>query len=205
MEDIEFGNQLDRLAYKYGSDKCPQLKHSYTPYYYELFKDRRESIKKVLEMGIGYYKTMKHVEVIYDRGLKRHYHRGASLKMWRDFFPNAQVYGADIVPETMFEDDRIKTFLCDERKKEDLVKLIEKTGSDIDIFVDDGSHNHHHQIFLCQNMMPLLKKDVTYIIEDTMFTRRISRALKDYDCQVVGFSPKKFRNNKLVIVRNKND
>src|SRR3989344_4764947 len=125
--------KLFKIAYKYGTDKCPQIKHSYTPFYYKLLNRRRKSIKKVLEIGIGYYKTMQDVAVIYDRGLKRYYHRGASLKMWRDFFPNAQIYGADIRPETIFEDERIKTYLCDERKEKDLIRLIEKTGSDIDL------------------------------------------------------------------------
>lgn len=41
--------ELCELAYKYGTDKCPQIKHFYTPYYYKLFKDRRLSVKKVLE------------------------------------------------------------------------------------------------------------------------------------------------------------
>jgi len=203
MENMEFGNELDKLAYKYGTDKCPQLKHDYTTYYYEMFKDRRNEIKKVLEMGIGYYETMKHVEIKYDDKLKRHYHRGASLKMWRDFFPDAQIYGADIMPETMFEDERIKTFLCDETKKGDIENLVKQTGSDIDFFVDDGSHRYPHQIFLAKTILPLLKDDVIYIIEDTEFTRKISSALSDYDCEVVGFSPKKFRNNKLVVVRKK--
>lgn len=198
---VKFGNDLDRLAYKYGTDKCPQIKHSYTPYYYKLFKDRRNEIKKVLEMGIGYYDCMKHVGEIWDKRLKRNYQRGASLKMWRDFFPNAQIYGADIRPDTMFEDERIKTFLCDETKKEDIENLVRQTGSDIDIFIDDGSHKYPHQIFLAQTILPLLDDGVIYIIEDAEWTRKISRALSDYGVEVVGFTPKEYRDNKLVVIR----
>ena len=43
---------LCKLAYKYGTDKCPQLKHSYTPFYYQLLKSKRQKIKKILEMDI---------------------------------------------------------------------------------------------------------------------------------------------------------
>lgn len=193
---------LCKLAFKYGSDKCLQLKHCYTPVYYEMFKDKRESTKKVLEMGIGYYKTMREVAVIYDRGLHRYYHKGASLKMWRDFFPNAQIYGADIRPETIFEDERIKTYLCDERIKEDLVKLIENTGSDIDLFVDDGSHHLSDQVFACLTLMPLFKKDVIYVIEDVAHSRKLVRALGEYECWVPQIS-KLGGNDQLVVVKNK--
>lgn len=193
---------LCKIAYKYGADKCPQLKHAYTPFYYKLLNGKRKSIKKVLELGIGYYKNMQHVEVVYDPGLKRYYHRGASLKMWRDFFPNAQIYGADIRPQTLFEDERIKTYLCDERKREDLVKLIENTGSDIDLFIDDGDHHLHHQIFTCQTLMPLLKKDVIYIIEDVTHSKKLVKALSNYDCWTPQISILG-GNDQVVVVRSK--
>lgn len=194
--------ELCRLAYKYGTDKCPQLKHSYTPFYYELWKDKRNKIKKVLEIGIGHFKGMRQIEATYDPGLNRQLHRGASLYMWRDFFPHAQIYGADIRPETMFEDERITTFLCDERKKEDLVRLIENTGADIDIFVDDGSHNLSDQIFACQTLMPLLKKNVIYIVEDVVWTRKLIASLEGYNCWV----PQIINRggiNQLVVVQNR--
>src|SRR3989344_4404222 len=120
--------KLCKLGYKYGTDKCPQIKHSYTPFYYELLKDKQQSVKKVLELGIGRTRKNNHKpEKVYELGVKQYLERGASLYMWRDFFPNAQIYGADFRPEVMFEDERIKTYLLDERKKKDLVKLIKKT------------------------------------------------------------------------------
>ncbi len=194
--------ELCNVAFRYGTDKCPQLKHTYTPFYYELWKDKRDKIKKVLEIGVGHYRGMRHVETIYDSGLKRQYHRGASLYMWRDFFPNAEIYGADIRPETIFEDERITTYLCDERKKEDLVQLIENTGPDIDLFIDDASHHLNDQIFACQTLMPLLKNDVTYVIEDVTWSKKLVHALGQYICWVPQIS-KQGGNNQLVIVKNK--
>ena len=195
--------ELCKIAYKYGTDKYPQLKHSYTPFYYELLKARRNQIKKVLEIGIGYYRGIKHNETTYDPGLKRQYHRGASLYMWRDFFPNAQIYGADIRPQTLFEDERIKTYLCDERKKEDLVRLIENTGSDIDVVIDDASHHVDDQIFLAKTILPLLKKDVIYIIEDVMHSKLIARALGGgYDYYLPPI-PRKRQGEMLVVVQYK--
>ena len=187
--------ELCQFAYLYGADKCPQIAHPYTPFYYELFKDKVDSVKKVLEIGIGTANYMYHHP--------KHYIKGASLRMWRDFFPNAQIYGADILPEAMFEDDRIETFLCDERKNEDLIKLIEKTGSDIDIFIDDALHSRPVQVELCKTMMPMLKKDVIYIIEDVMQPCLMSRQLKEFDCFVPDLGElQKLPKNNIIIVKN---
>jgi hypothetical protein len=197
--------ELCNLGYKYGTDKCPQIKHAYTPFYYQLLKDRQRSIKKVLEIGIGRNRRNSHIpEVIYEKGIRQYLRGGASLYMWREFFPNAQIIGADIHPETIFEDDRIKTYLCDERKKIDLERLVENTGSDIDLVIDDASHHVDDQIFACQTLMPLLKKDVIYIIEDVSHTKLICKALSesgDYEFHVPEI-PRKSYGNMLLVIRN---
>lgn len=183
---------LCKIAYKYGTDKCPQIKHSYTPFYYKLLNGRRKSIKKVLEMGIGYYSRNRH-----------HLLRGASLYMWREFFPNAQIYGADICPETIFQDERIKTYLCDERKKEDLVKLIENTGSDIDLVVDDASHHVDDQIFASRTLLPLLQTHTIYIIEDVTHSKVIRQALgEEYDYYLLEI-PRKWHGGMILVIKNK--
>lgn len=186
--------ELCNIAYKYGTDKCPKIGHTYTPFYYELFKDKRESIKKVLELGIGFPECM-------DKFYKD-YITGASLYMWRDFFPNAQVYGVDIEPKAMFSADRIKTFICDEHSKQDIENMIRITGSDIDIFIDDGSHYAHEQVFLCETVFPLLNKGVFYSIEDVRFPERLVKRLSKFDCYIpdIGKSKHNYRNS-LVIVR----
>lgn len=186
--------ELCEIAFKYGTDKCPQINHKYTPFYYELLKDRRDSIRKVLEIGIGCRRRGHYYP--------EHYVTGASLYMWRDFFPHAEIFGADILPETIFKDERIETFLCDASKKEDLEKLIEKTGSDIDLFIDDGSHIKEHQILTCRTLMPLLKKDVIYVIEDVSNSRIVSRALNKYDCQILLFEGE-HHNSKFIVIKNK--
>lgn len=174
---------LCKLAYKYGTDKYRAINHSYTPFYYEFLKDKRHSIKKVLEMGIGNARLVK----LY----RPNYVTGASLFMWRDFFPNAIILGVDNDPETQFADERIKTFLCDETKKEDLEKLIIQTGSNIDLFIDDGSHSSSDQYFLCHTIMPLLRKRVIYIIEDVRLPKTLHMRLlrSGYDCYIPKLPP----------------
>lgn len=187
-------SELCKIAFKYKTDKCPKVKHYYTPVYHKLFKDKRETIKKVVEMGIGVPERMKHV--------RDGYETGASLKMWRDYFPNAKVWGVDILKSAMFKDDRIKTLQLDETKERDIKKLVKQTGSDIDIFIDDGEHAHTVQLFLAQTILPLLKDDVIYIIEDVYVPRRIVKVLEKegYKCEVPELEKEGYREH-LVIVK----
>ena len=187
-------NLLDSLALRYGSDKCPRIKHSYTEFYYELFKDRRKSVKKVVEIGIGSPENMNHYPG---------YKMGASLYMWRDFFPNAQIYGADILPELMFEDRRIKTFVCDQTISMELVLLIKQTGSDIDLFIDDGCHDPMVQLFTCLTVVPLLDKKSVYVTED-VGRIGIIEELRHFNAQKITFPGKASRDDRLIMIRRDN-
>lgn len=194
--------ELCKLGYKYGTDKCPQIKHTYTPFYFKFLNDKRRSIKKVLELGIGYTRKNTHIpEVIFADSIKEYLNRGASLYMWRDFFPNAQIYGADFRPDIIFEDTRIKTYICDERKKEDLVKLIEKIGADIDLIVDDASHRVEDQIFAAQTLLALLQNDIIYIIEDVTHSKVICKALGDKYDYYLPEIPRKWHGGMILVIR----
>jgi hypothetical protein len=153
-------DRLTRLAIKYGTDKCPPME-SYTPYYHELFKCLE--VKSMLEIGIGYPGTMQHVP---------NYQIGASLRMWRDYFPKAMIWGADIRPDTMFTGDRIKTILCDQSNRKSLIKMIKVTGKQ-DIIIDDGSHITKHQILSAKTLLPYTK---LYVIEDVKEPDKILKA-----------------------------
>ena len=175
-------DELSLICYKYHSDKCPQIKHGYTPFYYELLKDKRDSIKNVLEIGAG---------------------DGASLRMWRDFLPNAQIYCGELEDYRIFNEDRIHTFKCDQSQKDSLVSLIEKTGTDIDLFIDDGSHESAHQILTCRVLMPLLKEDVIYIIEDVRVRNHFVELFKEYDCHFEEIHHRNRQDDRLIIVKRK--
>lgn len=176
-------NILDELALKYGTDKWG--KHHYTPVYYDLFKDKRNEVKKVLEIGTA---------------------EGRGLFMFRDFFSNAMIYGAEIDEnrvKLMEKQDRIKVIKCDQSKEDDLSALIEQAGSDIDIVIDDGSHKPDEQLFTCGYMMPFLKKSVIYIIEDIDETNGnyvFEELLENYDVQMVRVG--KRYDDRLIIIKN---
>ena len=180
---------LCKIAEKYGSDKCPQIGHSYTPFYYELLKGK--DFKKVLELGIGSKEVMKKTP--------EHYQTGASLRMWRDFFPNAQVYGVDRSQSCMFTDDRITTFLLDTKKKHDMERLIHKIGKDIDLVIDDGNHRTGAQLKVAKKLLSLLDKKVIYIVEDTI-NPDIFRHKLPYKCEVHKFTHERTNQNNLVVI-----
>ena len=123
--------------------------------------------------------------------------------MWRDFFPNAQIYGADTLPQLVFHDDRIETFRCDQTVKKDLENLIAKTGSDIDLFIDDGSHLPKDQVFTCLTVMPMLKKSVIYLIEDAGASQVIETYLGNFDYHIIKFKNARYRDDKLIVVKQK--
>jgi len=138
-------DQLTKLAIKYKTDKWG--KHHYTPVYHQLFhnNNKRRNVRKVLEIGVA---------------------EGAGVRMFRDYFTNAIIYGAEIDPKRCFIEEGIQVFKCDQSKSEDLINLFRKTGVDIDLVIDDGSHDPKHQVFTCLSTLPLLKKGCIYIIED---------------------------------------
>lgn len=193
--------ELCNIAFKYKTDKCPQIKHVYTPVYHEMFKDVREKIKKVFEMGIGYDKNGRI--------------GGASLRMWRDYFPNAKIYGADKVKGTLFEEERIKTFLCNQNNQSRVREVVKEVGK-IDLFIDDAIHEWRYQTKLARLVMPLLKKKAVYVIEDANYfdLDKILDRLKEYDAAVPHLPHKEFGKvkgvehpkvpaSRLVVVRHK--
>ena len=181
--------ELCDIAAMYGTDKCPQIKHPFTEFYYEMLKDKRESTRKVVEIGIGMMPPL--------------YIRGASLYMWRAFFPNALVYGADIDPSLLFNCDRIKTLYCDQNNRGDLIRLLESTGTDIDLFVEDGTHLPDDQIFTARIVVPMLDASTVYVIEDARHYEVIIDALSEFDCTPIRKRHRSWKDDCLVVVRRK--
>jgi len=157
--------ELCEIFKKYKSDKCPDVFHSYSPYYYEILKDYKYDFKNILEIGIGTYELMKPIS-------GEEYIVGSSLRGWRDFFPNAIIYGLDIVPDVIFNDDRINCFLTDQSQETSLEFTINningKFGVNVeyDLIIDDGSHIVEHMVLTFNTLKKYLKKGGIYIIED---------------------------------------
>lgn len=139
------------MARKYGTDKT-----YYTPFYSMLLESRRLTTNRVLEIGIGSPEAMKHVPG---------YKPGASLRMWEEYFPDAQIYGIDIDRSVLFETRRITTFVADQTKPEQYEELVEFLAP-FDLIVDDGSHKVKDQVDTFDLLYHTLAPGGLYIIED---------------------------------------
>lgn len=132
---------LTELGLKHGTDKANP--HFFTSFYDKFFNSNRETVLNLLEIGVA---------------------KKSSLRMWKDYFFNANIYGIDIDTTTMFEEDRIKTFNISQI---DIGKIKETfTDKKFDVIIDDGSHMTSHQIFTFLNIKDLIKNGGYYIIED---------------------------------------
>jgi hypothetical protein len=186
--------ELCKLAIKHKTDKVAVFAHHYTPIYDGLFKSRRKEVQKVLEFGIGFdsYKRMSHVP---------DYKGGGSLRLWEEYFPNATVYGADIVTDSFINEGRIKSFVCDQNDESSLKELALQIGGGFDFIVDDGSHKPENQIRTAKVFLPLLKKGGVYSIEDvgSYYMDKIVKELGEYTCECLKFAD---INDNLVLIKN---
>lgn len=184
------GTILCQLGFKYKTDKTPLLNHQYTPFYHSLFKDKRDKVKKVLEIGIGDIQIMQYEGYI----------TGASVFMWRDYFPNAEIYACDIKKSQIFQEDRIHTFEVDQSQSNQLFWLIDQIGRDFDLIIDDGSHITDHQIISARALIPFVKKGGVYIIEDVTQPDKVISMLPEYKCEVITFN-QKAPDDRLIVIR----
>ena len=152
---------IEELVDKYGTDKNLSR---YTPTYEKVFNPRKEEVTNLLEIGIGTLNPEHPSSFQGIIGFNPHYKQGGSLRVWRDFFPNANIYGVDIAEDCMFEEDRIKTFLFD--SSDPIQSHYQLKGLEFDIIIDDGNHHPEYQIKTLRNLWPQLKPKGVYFIED---------------------------------------
>ena len=161
---------LDELAELYGTNKggLTKLRRddeyyiplTYTDYYQLLFNER-ENVKKVFECGVG----SNNIDIPSNMG--KYGKPGASLRMWRDFFPNANIYGGDIDKSVLFSEDRIKTYFMDQLNADSVKDFWNSVGEDeFDLMIDDGLHRFEAGRVLFLNSISFLAESGIYIIED---------------------------------------
>lgn len=154
-------NDLFELVKKYGTDKSLS---GYTNTYQSIFSPIKEKVTSVLEIGLGTLNPEIPSSFAGNANIFEHYKQGGSLRVWKDFFENAQVYGIDIAKDCMFEEDRIKTFLFDSSHKDYCDFYLKDLK--FDIIIDDGNHDPQYQIKTLNNLFRRLKDGGFYVIED---------------------------------------
>ena len=138
-------NALEVLAQKFEPSKRA---HDYIEPYWRELRDLRHSATKVLEIGVQT-----------DR----------SVRMWKAFFPNAQIYGIDIDPRCAeFAEERIEVFIGDQTDETFLMDVITATGGGFDVVIDDGLHSAYSILKSFGYLYPALHDRGIYVIEDIM-------------------------------------
>ncbi|GGO19042.1 class I SAM-dependent methyltransferase [Micromonospora parathelypteridis] len=147
--DRPYAIGLAELCVRYGSDKWGH--HTYPRRYEQHFDHLRDQPLTILEIGVGGFGDQ-------GRG-------GASLEVWRRYFPRALVYGLDIVDKSHLSAGRVTVLQGDQSSPTDLARVLEVTGKP-DIVIDDGSHVSPHLLASFAYLFPHLRDGGLYVMED---------------------------------------
>ncbi len=140
MAEVELFKQVFQ---KHSSDKTGY--HTYEIIYGNLFEDR-SLVNNVLEMGI---------------------HLGASLRAWKELFPNANIIGLENNIERFFTENRIHSMYVDQSILETFTDFKSvMRGTRFDFIVDDGSHYLQETKNTFYELLPVLELGGWYVIED---------------------------------------
>lgn len=138
-------NSLDELAIKHGTDKGPSG-HGYTAAYHSRLSHLIHKEFQMLEIGVF---------------------KGASLRMWEEFFPLAQIRGIDVNRECLAHaGGRVVVDMVDQGDKAALSEYGLRNGG-FRLIIDDGNHVMEPQILSFEVLFPMMPSGGIYIIEDT--------------------------------------
>lgn len=130
--------------------------HSYIDLYESLFSKKRDTASHVLEVGIG---PISH-------------QNGGSIKMWADYFTNADVYALDIihvsqVHRCICDQPRIHLLTSQDAYDPNLVRSqFIDNNIKFDMMLDDGPHTLESMVNFIKLYSGLMKEDGILVIED---------------------------------------
>jgi hypothetical protein len=137
------------------------------PEVYSLLDLKPDSVKRVLEIGIG---TNDETAA---SSMGKNGVPGASLRMWETLFPNAEIFGADVDPKSHIFTDRIRSVHLDSTDYKSIEKLCQdlslshdSKNSQFDLVIDDGLHTPESNLRLLNQLFPLVRTGGFYIVED---------------------------------------
>lgn len=151
--------------------------HSYLNLYEQLLQNKKETAKNVLEIGIG------------DFG-KKH---GGSIKLWKDYFKNATIYGIDILPanfllDDLINNDRVILYTSINAYNSDFfINTFLNKNIKCDLLLDDGPHTLESMILFIKLYSQIMADDGILIIEDVqdiswieLLKNEVPNDLKEY-------------------------
>jgi hypothetical protein len=116
--------------------------HSYDRFYPLFLENRRLEPLRFLEIGLD---------------------EGRSVKLWREYLPNAELFGVDIINKS--DIDGVSFLQADQSVREDLERIANQIGT-VNVIVDDGSHVVGHQILTFEVLFPMVQPGGLYVVED---------------------------------------
>ncbi len=161
--NVSAPTRMCRIMTKYGSDKGHGW-HNYTTVYSVLFKDCQGRPLRILEIGLG-SNNPDQLSSMGSLGVP-----GASVRGWRELFPRAVVFGADIDRAILFQEERIKTFYCDQLDQTSIRELWSQTDlqDGMDIIIEDGLHTFEANVSFLEGSLDHLRPGGVYVTEDIL-------------------------------------
>lgn len=140
---------LHDIGIKYNTDKTNNWHSfngkSYLHIYENYFFNLKEKKINILEIGVK---------------------NGNSLRVWKEYFPNANICGLDLNADCLkHSEDRIEVFVGSQNDPEIIKNIIDKYKN-FDIIIDDGSHINELIVDSFNLLSPYMKNSGIYIIED---------------------------------------
>lgn len=130
---------LNEIGLKTGTDKST-VTHCYLDNYERYLASWRDKEFTLLEIGVG---------------------NGSSIAMWREYFPNAKVFGIDVNPDCAGDG----IFIGNATDNLFLEKVLKEIGEP-DVILDDGGHVGYETIKTFEYLFPRMQTGGYYIIED---------------------------------------
>ena len=153
--------RMCRTMTRHGSDKGAGW-HNYTTIYSALCRGLHSKTLRIFELGLG----TNNPAWAFNMGA--HGRPGASLRGWRDLFPQALIFGADIDRDCLFTEARIQTFYCDQLDPAAIHALWSEPALNggMDIVIDDGLHTFAGNASFLDHSLKYLRPGGLYVVED---------------------------------------
>jgi hypothetical protein len=173
--------------------------HSYIDLYETLLSSKRNSAKNVLEIGLGDFQEKN----------------GGSIKLWKDYFTSAIVYGLDILPaerviDELLNDERVVLYTsCDAYNEDFFNEIFLNKNMKFDFMLDDGPHTLESMKQFIKLYSQIMEDDGILIIEDVqswdwidILTNEVPEHLKEF-IKVYDLRSNKNRYDDIVFTINK--
>ncbi|TPN80421.1 hypothetical protein FJ988_21855 [Mesorhizobium sp. CU3] len=170
------------LADKFNTDKNRHTgnRHAYARIYDRLLSSRRLSLRRLMEIGPCRVQADGQNET-------------PTVSLWQSYFPFGQVIGVDLTDFSRLNNERFKSFVCDQSRVEDLQRVAAQLEpASFDAIIDDGSHASFDEQLTLREFFPLLADGGWYFIEDLdwqpagenpakiTLTKTLLREIKEY-------------------------